>query len=434
MKISESRITFGFGTAAILFVLLAGLGGNLKGKADASAAREAGDHPTSSPDAAAAEDSERTPSGSQDPRRLEKIRGKLLETWKPPTICVFDPEARAQTSQLLSQMSSAEIDSFLRSLPPGSDRKGATSQMVRCVLFSWVLQDGPPALAYLGNCDSARSNLVRMRTTQMVMSWADYDPDAALAWMGEGTLTPVQKNQVANIHLNSLMVMLDSDPDRAFAELSSMQGKEISDQLRLWGGTNGKSPEMRERLLDYAAGTGNPEDLAVVRTSIAGSMAEVDPDAARAFVGSLQASDEELAALDASVTVATARKNPESAYTDWLQRNSKFTEVPAAIQLGISAWLGQSSMGDHDDRGAIKWLDALPAGTQRDALYESSIPALVGFRHFDEAARMAETIDSPSLRASTLNALQTRWLLVDSQRAAVWKEGLPPEDQMVLRK
>jgi hypothetical protein len=434
MKSSESGITFGFGTAAILFVLLAGLGGNLKGKADASAAIEAGDHPESPTDAVEAEDAGKTPSGSQDSRRLEKIRGKLLEIWKSPTTGLFDLEARAETSQLLSRMSSAEIDAFLRSLPPGSDRMGGTSDMVRCVLFSWALRDGPAALAYLGNCDSARSSLVRMTTTQVVMSWADYAPDAALAWMSDGTLTPVQQERVANIRLNSLMVMLHSDPDRAFTELSSMPGNEISDQLRLWGQTNGKSPEIRERLLDYAAGTGNPEDLAAVRTSIAGSMAEEDPEKAREFVESLQASGRELAALDATVTVEAARKDPESTYTEWTQKNSNVTEIPAEIQFGISAWLGRSSMRDHDDRGAIKWLDALPAGGQRDALYESSIPALVGFRHFDDAARMVETIDSPSLRASALNSLQTRWLMEDPQKAAAWKNGLPAEDQALLRK
>lgn len=433
MKNSEPRITFGAGAVAIFFVILAGVGGNLKGRADALAATGTREHPAHSPDAAG-EGGGKAQAASHDPQRLEKIHKKLSDILKSPTASSSDPELRAQTMQLLAQMSSPEIEAFLRSLPSGSERMGGNYLMAWCVIRWWGMQDCPAALAYLGTCSSARSNTTRMMTTGMIMNWTQDQPDAALAWMSEGSLTPQQKERVSNIRLNSLMVLVESDPDRAFQELSTMTGKDVSGQLTNWGGTNGQNPEIRKRLLDYAAGTGNPEDLAAVRAAIISAMANKDVEAAKEFVLNLQASGEERVALDATLTAATARKNPESAYTDWLERNGKVTEIPATIRYGISAWLGQSSMGDHDDGAPIKWLDALPAGDQRDAFYESSIPALAGFRHFDDAARMAGNIDSPTLRASALNALQTRWLLVDSQKAAAWKSALSAEDQALLRK
>lgn len=385
MKNSESRITIGAG-AAVLFVLLAGVGGNLKGKADALAAAEVREHPAHSPDTAEAGGGKaRAP--SQDPRRLEKIHKKLLDIWKSSTATSNDPELRAQTMQLLAQMSSPEIEAFLRSLPSGSERMGVDFLMVRRVLRGWVLQDGPAALAYLDTCGSARSSMTRMMITDMIMNWVRDQPDAALAWMSEQSLAPLQQARVANIRLNSLMVLVESDPDRAFQELSSMKGKDVSEQLKNWGGTNGRNPELRKRLLDYAAGTGNPGDLPAVRTAIINAIADEDPEAAKEFVRNLQASGRELTALDTALTTATARKNPESAYTDWLQKNSKVTEIPTEIRYGISAWLGRSSMGDHDDGEPIKWLDALPAGGQRDILYESTIPALAGFHRFPVLAR-----------------------------------------------
>ena len=301
--------------------------------------------------------------------------------------------------------------------------------MVRSILSAWVLRDGPAALAYLGTSATARSKSILLFTTQLVRDWIQDQPDAAMAWMNGESITPLQREQIANIRSNSMRTLSESNPDRWFQTLSTLSGKDVSEQFEYPSGVYSKDPELRKRLLDYAAYTGNPEDLIAVRNFVARAMAVNDPEAAREFIQTLQASAKELAALDAAVTAATARKNPESAYTDWLQRNSNVTEIPRAIQSGIGSWF------EDNDRGQVTaWLNAIPAGNQRDLIYESSIPAFAGFQHFDEAAKLVENIDTPSIRANALNALQTRWLLANPEKAAAWKSGLSAEDQTMLRK
>jgi hypothetical protein len=420
MKNTESNGISWSTAAAIAFILLAGVGGHLKGKADTIADARSGARAVSGLDTAGEEDPVGRKSDSSDALRLDRIHKRLFEIWKSPTSGGYDPEAEARTSHLLEQMSSAEIEGFLRTLPPGS--ADHAYEMTRSILFAWGMQDAPSALAYLSTCDSTRM------TISLVERWVLDQPDAALAWMDGGSLTLVQKRQMRDMRLQSLLGLSNSDPDRAFKELSNMKHEDAADQIWLWSISHAQDPQMRQRLLDYAAASGNPEDLASVRSSIAGSLARADPDAAKEFVRNLKIGDEDAAELDAAVTVGAAYDDPEAAYSDWVQRNPGVMDVPATLQNGFSEW-----MDDDPDR-AIKWLKTLPAGGLRDRLYESSIPALAGSEHFDEAAGIVKTIDSPSLRAEALNALQTRWLLVDSQKAAAWKDGLPAEDQALLRK
>lgn len=406
--------------AAVAIVLLAGVAGHLKGKAD-SIADALSDEPLISrfePNVQG--ETVGNKSDSSDPLRLEKIHKRLRQIWNSPTIGDGDPEAQAQTSHLLAQMSSAEIEAFLRSMPPGSESHDGTYQMVRCILSGWILRDGPAALAYL---DVEYKNNTPA-TNGILESWVRDQPETVLPWLNYESTTPVQQQRVEQV----LLSLLENDPDRAFKQLSTMKGKDVADQLWLWAIFPGEDPEMRKRLLDFAAATGNPEDLASVRSSIAHRMAGKDPEAAREFVRNLQADSEEQAELEAAITTGVALEERESAYTDWLQRNTGVTEIPATIQYGISDWIND------EPEDTIKWLAALPAGTQRDLMYENSIPALAGNGSFDEAAKLVENIDSPSLRADALNALQTRWLLVDPEKAMVWKSGLSAEDEAVLRK
>lgn len=411
--------------AAAVIVLLAGIGGHMKGEVDGTAARRLRQSSSAVGGPFDTVNFVDKKPGPLDPKRFQK---RLWEIWKTAPAGMFDPEARALTWRVLAEMSSPEIDAFLRSLPPGSERSGETSEMLRCIISAWILRDGPAALAYLGTCDSARVSLTRMTTNQAAMSWVQDQPDAAFAWMRDGALTPIQKERVANIRLNALMVLLESDPDRAFQELNTMHGKDVSEQLRLWSGLNGKDPDMRKRLLDCAAATGNPEDLVTVRISLASSLAATDPEAAMSFIETLQATGEELSDLEATVTVGKAGKDPEAAYTAWLERNGDATQIPASIRYGIGAWMSK-------DAGAtISWLDALPADGQRDIVYENSVPTLAGLQHFEEAAKFTNAIDSPTLRADAMNALHTRWLLANRSKAEAWERGLSPEDRGLLRK
>ena len=408
-------------------VLLAAIGGHLKGNADGRSDARI-----------------RTPSGRYDElthvtadvhaersisptdtsaASMERIRKRLQDIWRKTPYGTFDPEALAETGRLVAKMSSQQIDEFLRSIPPGSERN-VNFQMRKAILSCWVLRDGIAAMNYMATCEDSKMNW--LETTQTAVEWASDQPDAAFAWMD--SLPPDQKQKLASIKFNSLIDFLNTNPDRAFQELSRMEPNKVTEQLRFWAAQNCTDPEMRQRLLDYAASTGRPEDLAKVRSTLLRALTEKEPATAKEFMDSLKPSASEQLALDLESTLGLAQKEPQTAFGSWIEKNDATAGIPEPIHFGIGAWMWR------DSEKAINWLDGQPPGEKRDALYADSIAALAGFEHFDKAALIAAAIESPDLRAAALRSLDLRWSLVNHDAAENWRNSLSPEDRAHLGK
>ena len=414
------------GAAAILFAIVAGRQQGAAAGRDDARTRDSGRLAgmSGSPDTnSEGGNSVRTTSSTSD----EKIHRQLWRLWKDSPDANLDTETQADIARLVAGMSSKQIETFLQNLPPGSER-GAGGQLRRIIVSCWVLQDGPAALTFMATAPDAGTDTNRLETTQTVMMWAADQPDAAFSWLDNEEIPPGLKKLAANIRLNSLMTLMDTQPDRAFQELSHMESKDVSEQLRLWAGTHGSDSYVREKLLEYSATTGRADDLAQMRSTILQVLAENDPEAAKAFLESLPTSPDQRDALEVHLTLGQARKEPKAAFDRWLETADTANGVPQEIQFGIGAWMWRKP----DE--ALQWLDDLPPGDKRDSLHADSIPMLAGFDRFDKAAEIATGIASPPLRAEALHALDLRWSLVNQDAAEKWRQGLSADDRGLLGK
>lgn len=411
---------------SVAIVLLAGFGGNLKGRADAKAAgaiRNDSRHR----DVPEARATEREPSAGSSRPAYEAIRKRLNLIWQESPDPACDFEMLAEMDRLLAKMTSAEIAEFLQSIPPGLERRAPYFQLGREIVCWWTLKDGPAALAYMGSRPDADVSMGRMLTTQTFMLWAADQPGAALEWLRSGNLTTKQREYAENLRLNATITMVESDPDRAFLELPYLGPEEVANYLGTWAGCVGEKPEMRQKLLDRAAATGRPEDLVRVRNSIVAKWATTEPDAALAYIDSLQVTDLERQNLDMALASATARKDPKAALDTWLERNASATVIPDELNKIVGAWMMPGP------EAAAQWLDSLPEGPQRDAIYSGSIRALAGFDQYSKAAELASHIESSEYRAKAFQTLDKQWSLSQPDAAATWKSGLSPEDQALLQ-
>ncbi|MES2475889.1 MAG: hypothetical protein V4640_08915 [Verrucomicrobiota bacterium] len=425
MKLTNDSRGGGIMVLGVALVLLAGFGGNLKGRADAMAVQATlknSGHRNSIEALPRAGESAAVASRPA----YEAIRKRLNAIWRESPNPSYDFEMLAEMDRLLGKMTSVEISEFLRSMPPGLERRPEYFQMSRDIVAWWALKDGPAALAYMGSRPDADGNMGRMLTTQTFMMWAADQPDAAMEWLRSGNLTDRQRKIAEHLRFNVTIPMVETDPDRAFQELIYLKPDEVTKYLGIWAGRVGEKPEMRQKLLDHATATGRPEDLAKVRNGIVAKWAKTDPDAALAFIDSLQVTDLERQNLEMSLASASARKDPKAALDTWLERNASATVIPDQLHSIVGEWM----MPGPDK--AAQWLDGLPEGPQRDAIYSGSIRALAGFDQYPKAAELADRIESPEHRAKALQTLDKQWSLSQPDAAAAWKAGLSSEDQALL--
>jgi hypothetical protein len=73
---------------------------------------------------------------------------------------------------------------------------------------------------------------------------------------------------------------------------------------------------------------------------------------------------------------------------------------------------------------AANWVDALPAGSQKDAVLRGLIATVVN-RDPQTASLWAEGIDSPSERRSAVARVAAQWAQTDPGRTADWIDGMP---------
>lgn len=409
------------GTAAIL---LSATGGYLKGSSDGS-----GDARTRklSPDVSSTpvDDSGEKPKSPAAAASLEKTRQRLWTIWRNSPDPSSDFEAQESITRLLKDLSSAELEQIMRSISNGA-QFGADWQFRRFILDVWILKDGPAAMAFLADDKGVRPDMNRILTAQLAMTWGEEQPDAAFAWMNDPDLPPALKERASNLRLNALMALMDTDQERAFAELSRMNAKDISKQLLLWADTNGKDPAVREKLLEHAAASGDPADLQKVQSTLLKVLSQSDPEAAAELRAKLEAAGSSPEELDVAMAVGSSEKAPEEAFSGWLENHDVSKGIPEKISFGIGAWMWR------DADKAITWLHEQPPGEKRDALYLDTIPALAGFDRFEKAAEIAAAIESEEMRAAAFRALDLRWSLVNEGDAEKWKEGLSKRNKELV--
>lgn len=117
--------------------LLAGFGGNLKGRADAKSAVPNSSASLGLNEREVGTRQRENSAGSSRPA-YETIRKRLYAMFRESPEPTSDFEMLAEMERLLGKMTSAEIAEFLRSIPPGLERRAPYFQLSKEIRSWWV--------------------------------------------------------------------------------------------------------------------------------------------------------------------------------------------------------------------------------------------------------------------------------------------------------
>ncbi len=409
LRSNGSRLAV-IGLAAIL---LAGWGGRSLGRSAARSEIASRGPAGQTPPPALRQERRPTPRGSTG---TAGTTARLHSIWKASADPAFDFELKAETDRLLARMSSDEIAEFLRGMTLESEPQWDLYELRRDIVLDWVGSDGVAALNFLGD-----SELDQHLATIAFMSWAADSPDEAFAGLRDSQLSPGLQKRNENLLLNALITVAETDPERAFQEISHLAPEDSIRHLSVWAGCYGHDPAMREKLLARAAAGGRPEDLVNVRSHIMANWGSREPAEALAYLDALELTEIQRQHLEAALAKGKGRTEPHAALDDWRERNASAAELPPAIPETVSTW-----MLNHPNH-ATRWLETLPDDSARDLFYESSIRPLIHSGGFQKAAEMADAIRSPELRARAVRTLGKLWSVQSPEDAAAWRAGLSKE-------
>lgn len=364
-----------------------------------------------------------TPQGSS-PADLDRLRGEFSEILNRSPHSTWDPECRAETLRLLKKLGPGAVDLFLAGCLEDPRFGPRTNWSV--VYLWWAGADGQAALESMlrrrGNPRVGSSSMFNI----LAQEWAKTDTDAAMAWMRREEKDPALRRIMDNMLEHVLSSSVPDQPGQAATWLASFPPAEKGDRLAAMGSRYGSDPEMRGKILEMAASTGRPEDLAAARFTVVRAWAMEDPSAAREYLGSLSLGSNESTALEIAVTVGESIKNPTDALGGWLGKNENATSVPEEIVNAIGRWASD------DPETMMSWLESVPDGEQRDLLHASSIGVIAGYENFDEAVTLVSGIQSPELRAHAIRELASIWRVFEPEDAEKWKNTLPEIDRAAL--
>lgn len=347
---------------------------------------------------------------------------QLLALYRNSSVIGPDPEILAETKRLLAKMSAAEISAFLKNHLFFDGRNGPIAMHFN-VTSLWAAQDPVAALDYLR---SSPQIIDQQLAINCFRSWNIDHPAEAMSWYNEGIPSSVRPDDLKSIFANTIGDLVKQDPDLAIREISKLAPDSMPQSLNVLSWELGADPRYRDQILALARVSGEPDVLANTQNNIVSKIAENDPASALNFINSLQADETARANLDASVVLGQIHKAPEAALDAWLARNATLTEIPSVLESAVGTWL----YSEKDQ--AVAWLDRLPAGQQRDGIFSSSVSAMVNQADFSKAAEMADSIESPDLRAEALHTLEQQWKSRQPEQAAAWKAGLTAQDRTIL--
>ena len=318
----------------------------------------------------------------------------------------------------LAQLSVEESQALLADVQ-ASDKAPQMKQIAVQMLTMMINEpdDGPAA-----SLDRSLANQTEpLNMTPIVHDWAAADPDAAIAWFMEkrsdGKLNGKGLNDYPERHLLAGLVsgVAKSDPDRAVALLEGYEGmtknlalSQLVAELAHRGGDN------QQKALGLLSGLKlQDEKILTLRAAIPTLVHKGKTDVALEFIDAAGLDDNGTAMAVAMAAAARGSKNSES-WTD--QVSWAMEQVPESARDELVGDLTNRGVQSHPEEVSA-WVDALPAGIERDAGLKAESFALTQSNEIERALSRAAEIGEASLREEAVRRAFT-WINHSNPAAA----------------
>lgn len=296
--------------------------------------------------------------------------------------------------------------------------------LFREFLSEWAAFDGPAAMAYARDEDSAKR--VRWGDDTAINRWARVDPDSAIAWLE----TVPDGGDKQELHHNIVRALAENaDLDRAadFAQAnqrSRARGESIDLLAREFLERDG--PEGLEKWIESIPARGGDAPESFQRYAFARATEEIarkDPDQVEAWIVDHQEAGYVDGRAYFSAAAAIAGDDPRAG-VDWLMELPQKGERNEAVAWSVGRWARE------DVAGASAWLSSQPLDASLDAAVGSLAREIV---REDPGAAMVwgNAITSEDQRNEALVRIGREWIQRDKAAAAEWLSSNPVSDPVL---
>jgi hypothetical protein len=351
--------------------------------------------------------------------RLAAATQRLMALRRGSPNLQWDCEALGEMDRILSTLSASELAALY-------DQMDVSVGMFDYTFASkvgayWAAKDPDAAIRAALAKSASHGELLAILAFQ---EWSADHPDAALAWLKTAGLPD---KLAENFRHHLLTFLIDRDFPVASSEFLQTKGEEAGQLIQTWGQTYSDDPDMREKLVDFAKGTGRPEDYAKLNAGLLESWPQDDALGMLNYIRGLKdylesgaVPAESRAASDgAAVAAAMGREYTGPALEWWMERHAGDASAPEALSVAIQAWTYKTP------DAAVQWLAQQPESPQRDALNASAMAPLVNTGHYAEAAKSVANIRDPEIQQRAIERLDYLWTGKDPGGAAAWRATLP---------
>ena len=359
------------------------------------------------------------PQRAVPPRRgdvVDAAHAKLQDIWRGSPHVASDWEAKARIDRILDGLAAEELAELFDRMEVVDGWQ--MSEISRRIGMRWAAID--PEAAMKAALAKSR-NRGAYFASSIFKGWAAEHPQDALAFLDREGLDP--KLLAMRDHLR--MDIIEYLPERDFA--LAVEGLEKLENaaagvLEGWGSRYVEDAAMREKLMEYAKGTGRPGDYAALNDGMVRQWPQDDVLGLMNHLQDLQAylESDAVPAADRPQVDATAvgaaiyREYNEPALEWWMGRYADSAEAPQPVREAMSYWSRRKP------DAAAQWLEQQPESQQRDALSAAAAPGFMAQNNFAQAAEIIDGIRDENLRRNSMDGMKKRWQMEDPEGAKMW--------------
>ena len=302
-----------------------------------------------------------------------------------------------------------QVVAAFETLPAGYER----NMEMRLLMQAWARFDTPAALVYAKGLDATEG---RLAITEVMTSWGEADPDAALSWM-QLNVDPKDANRQG--YLPGLISGIASrDLDRANKLLSS-----IEDRNARWQASSLLLQRYMEQSPDNAMAWANqlPADDPNYRNGILGqvgaAIAKRDPTQCAKWAEELEPGEGRNRVVS-SLIAQWSRRSPSEA-AKWA---GSLKDVPSRVHgmtQVVNFWAFK------DPTATAEWLDSYPRSAETDPVVQTFVNRVTS-RDPSSAANWANVIVDSNRRDASVRQVLSSWTRLNATAAEAWRIANAP--------
>lgn len=351
--------------------------------------------------------------GSRDVRQTMKTMINRLE--RSP-MASMDFDGIFEVWEIARDFSEEEVREALLSM---EDMKNPQLRMTMQMMLMnrWGKINGEAAMLHA--LDSNNKQTKMMGVMGVFMSWTKDNPEAAFSWYE----THQDKlNQGGGIYGNAYdgmvyQALARHDLSRALTQAATIENSRKR-QTVLASIAQGVAnhPEKFKSFLQFLDNENDPSLKSSVMESVIGNMAMQDPDSAKAYIETIEDSQEK-AKLTQSLVQRWSYMDPEAAI-DWGMKQTDDKEARTSIITDhLGTWAAQ------DPAAAAKWYDQQPDDIKTHDAVSRTVMMLSSQKQYKEAFAWVNRSSDPEKMAESKKDIYQSWLKESPEAAKTWAEG-----------